>query len=553
MKALRLILVVAGLTGAALAQQPTITGVTNGASYIPNGLPNSGVARGALFVIKGDNLGPDNYVVASEFPLQSTIAGTSVRITAGGVTVPAIMYYAGKKQVAAILPSTLAAGPGTLTVTYNGQTSAPAQINIVQNALGLFTTASSGSGDAIATLGSGFLSPSNSANPGETIVLWGTGLGPVTFDETRAAVQSDMTNVPVEAFVGGLPANVVFRGRNGCCAAVDTIYIVVPQGVSGCAVSVILKIGNVVSNTATIPVATSGRTCALSSSGLSPSDLAIWTNGGTVAIGSVTLQRSLSSTLPLSVGGITIPGMTSRADAGAAAFFKITVPPGGYGVGSQVDIAAYGSCIVTTYAGNTVPPAFAFQSLDAGASIAINGPAGQRTLNKTTFENITSYSATFDMTGSYLNAGQYSITGPGGADVGSFNASLTMAPPLVWTNQAATTSVNRASGVTVNWTGGDPAGYVQIAGNSFTGSATNLTVATFICNARTSDGTFTVPPVVLLSLPPSGSQSQGGISIPIPGGLSVSGYSAFSRFSASGINYGNVLGVVTNQNQVQYQ
>jgi hypothetical protein len=113
--------------------------------------------------------------------------------------------------------------------------------------------------------------------------------------------------------------------------------------------------------------------------------------------------------------------------------------------------------------------------------------------------------------------------------------------------------VNRGVGVTVNWTGGDPNGYVQIAGASSTGAPANILNVIFICNARTQDGTFTVPPAVLLALPPSGSTTTGGVTIPIPGILSVSGYSGVSRFQATGIDYGNWLGIVYNGSQVTYQ
>lgn len=345
----------------------------------------------------------------------------------------------------------------------------------------------------------------------------------------------------------------VFRGRNGCCAAVDSIYVVVPAGVSGCSVPVILKIGNVVSNTATIAVAGSGNTCTPTSPGVSTSDLDRWFSGGTLALGSASLIRSTSITLPFTAGGITIPGSTTRVDGGAASFFKITVPPGGFGLGSAVDIVSYGACTVISYSASAVPTAFAFQSLDAGASLGLTGPAGPKALDKFVGAGIISYTSTFDTTGSYLNAGQYTLTGPGGPDVGSFTATLSLAQPLVWTNQTATTSVNRAAGVTVNWTGGDPNGYVQIAGASSTGAAANLLSVSFTCNARTQDGTFTVPPAVLLALPPSGSQTQGGVTFAIPGLLSVSGYSGVARFSASGIDYGNWLGIAYNGSQVTYQ
>src|SRR5437879_7816070 len=79
------------------------------------------------------------------------------------------------------------------------------------------------------------------------------------------------------------------------------------------------------------------------------------------------------------------------------------------------------------------------------------------------------YGAQFDNTGTYLSAGQYTITGTGGTDVGPFNANLTLPAPLTWTNQASLTTMTRANRVTVTSSGGDPAGYGQITGTSVTG------------------------------------------------------------------------------------
>jgi hypothetical protein len=105
------------------------------------------------------------------------------------------------------------------------------------------------------------VSPSNAPNPGEIVTLWATGLGPVSGDESQPAQQADLTDIPLKVFIGGQLANVLFRGRNGCCSAVDTIYVTVPQGLTGCANSVIMQIGNLVSNATSIPIGTNGRSC----------------------------------------------------------------------------------------------------------------------------------------------------------------------------------------------------------------------------------------------------------------------------------------------------
>jgi uncharacterized protein (TIGR03437 family) len=538
MKPLHLLSLSILAAGTALAQAPTITAVENSATNIPPGLPNAPVAQGALFVVKGTNLGPSDLAIATKFPFTTSIGGTSVQVTVGGTTVDAIMYYSLAAQIAAILPSKTPTGTGTVKVTYNGQ-SVTGPITVVQNNIGIFTVSTTGSGDAIAFLNAEngaactdpvrcLITPIHAANPGDVIVLWGTGLGPVTSDETQPAVQADMPNVPLQVFIGGKQANILFRGRNACCTAVDTVYATVPQGVTGCAVSVLMQVGNLVSNSTSIAVAASGRTCTLTNptGSLSP---------GTHSFGGMGLVRNVIS-IP-AIGPV--PGMLTKMDTAAGAFVK-TTPASGQVLGSQADIAAYGSCAVTTSTGQTVPSPMTgtTQYLDAGPAITLTGPGINRMVVRTNIGPATLYQATLDNTATTIVAGQYTFTGPGGADVGQFTATLNLPQPLTWTNQAAITAVDRASGVTVTWTGGDPAGYVQITGSSFvSGSGRTAAVASFTCTARASDGTFTVPPIVLLSLPPS--TTVAGFSI--PGTLAVTSTAVGTTFQASGLDLGGAV------------
>ena len=202
--------------------------------------------------------------------------------------------------------------------------------------------------------------------------------------------------------------------------------------------------------------------------------------------------------------------MTTKGDLAGGSFNKITytnAPP----TGSQLDINSYGSCSVSNYQGTTAPPTGGgtVTPLDAGASIALTGPGSlSKTLQKSTVAN--SYEAQLDQTATTLVPGMYTFTGTGGADVGPFTANYTMPTIFTWTDQANITSVNRANGVTVHWTGGNPSGYVLISGFSTSGTIS----VSFTCTAHVSDGSFMVPPVVLLALPPSASATPGGTAIP---------------------------------------
>ena len=64
----------------------------------------------------------------------------------------------------------------------------------------------------------------------------------------------------------------------------------------------------------------------------------------------------------------------------------------------------------------------------------------------------------------FLDGGPFTITGPGGKDVGPFSTTIALAPTITWTNPPST--INRASPLTLTWTGGDSTQMVVILGGS---------------------------------------------------------------------------------------
>src|SRR5438105_15012762 len=127
--------------------QPAIGsgGVLNAASYAFEGLPNSAIAQGSIFVVFGTALGPPppsgQVATSASFPLPTVLpasTGTSIDVTVNGTTVHALMIYTSPTQIAAVLPSNTPVGTGTITVNYNGQASASAPITVVANSVGIF-------------------------------------------------------------------------------------------------------------------------------------------------------------------------------------------------------------------------------------------------------------------------------------------------------------------------------------------------------------------------------------------------------------------------------
>jgi uncharacterized protein (TIGR03437 family) len=548
----------------------TVTAVENAATNIPPGIvppgpPNAPIAQGALFVVKGSNLGPTALAIATSFPLPKTMGGTSITVTVSGTTVQAIMYYALATQVAAILPSTTPVGTGTLKLTSSTGT-ATAPITIIANNIGVFTIDSTGTGDAVATLPDNtVVSPTNAPNPGEIIAVWATGLGPVSFDETNAAVQADMPNIVVQVFVGGKPANVLFRGRNACCSGVDNIYIDIPLTVNtGCAVSVIMQIGSIVSNPTTIPVAASGRTCTPMNAAISQSELIrLLANGGPLNIGEVSLTRTTVAgadtefgLLSISDGGYGqfVKYMGSKSTAVLHSFFPI---PGRVFSSTVSDLLAYGSCTVSVTSTaaatpNPLPEPNALKYLDAGSSLSVAGTSvlhlsetasipGQVNNSSLGNGNNLIYSGAFDQTGTFLFRAfsPYTISGSGGKDVGAFSVQVNFPlNPLVWTNMPKNPnvlSVDRSNGYTVTWTGGDPDGYVLISGRGFTYQSA---LVDFACVAKATDGTFTVPSNILLALPTTQTRFD-----MLASWLRVLGISGPVQFTASGLDLGLAMAV----------
>ncbi len=554
--------VAVAITANSAAQTPAIAagpaGVVNNANYAPSGLPNAGIAQGSIFAIFGTNLGPASLQQQPSYPLNKNLAGTSVKVTVNGTTVDAIPIYTVSSQVGAVLASNTPIGTGTVTLTYNGQTSAPHPIEVVANSFGSFSLNQKGSGPAVVTdVNYSPFTLTNAAAPNQTIIIWGTGLGAISGDDAATPNPKDLTNIPVEVLIGGKTAPLRYRGRSGCCAGLDQIVADIPSGLSGCYTSLIVKINNTVSNASTIPVAASGKVCS-DSNGFAGTDLEAALAKGEVRIGFLGLGRQTTkSSLPPLPNPIPGFGDTTTDDA-FGGFYKYTPQQftASQGLFRQ---ASFGSCVVTTVsfdANSNFDPVLPV-ALDAGPSIAINGPNGTKQMSRD--GQFGFYSA--DLGGSngtplYIpNAGgTFTFMGTGGADVGPFNASISLAAPLVWTNIDSITDVQRLQGQTVTWTGGDPSTYVVISGTSTTvstGSESGSSV-TFSCTAPVNPGTFTVPSAVLLGLPVSQTVEISGVTIGT-GALSVSNYTLPKKFTAPGLDQAYLDAYVTSAKTVNYK
>lgn len=545
MKALILSAVFALLCTLQAAAQPTISSIGSSATYLPPGLPNSGIAQGSIFVIFGSNMGPAK-LVESGYPLTTALSGTSVTVTIGGMASQALMIYTSAGQVAAVLPSTTTVGTGTVTVTYNSQTSATLPVSVVTSNFGMYTLSQDGSGPAVVTT-TGYqpITLTSTAKPGDTVILWGTGLGPYSGNETEPPANpptGTALNVNASVYVGDMSATISYQGRSSS-PGLDQINFTVPAGLSGCYVPVAVVVNGIVSNFGSMSISPTGTTCS-DPAGLPSTAIDQVVNTGSLKVGFMEMQKvAFSATVPI-LGAVNV-----KQDRGAAYFYDFN-DQALLASRGLTSISSFNSCTVLV-CGNSdtcIPDNSALNvpQLSAGSQITISGPAGSAVLPLSSgklgeYHGPLGSSTVIGNGSDFLQEGAYTATnGSGGSDVGAFTADLTIGPPLMWTNQStvsAQSSISRSQGLTINFSGGAPGDYVAILGSSTSNTPTQDVTVTFVCTAPVSAGTFTVPSFVLSALPASGTITIDGIT-GTGGFLLFGNYPLSNTFAAPGLDLG---------------
>jgi uncharacterized protein (TIGR03437 family) len=493
------------------AAHPTFdsNSVVNAASFMPVELPGGNIARGSIFTIFGDQMGPPEGVGVSVFPLQRELARVSVKVTQGNRSVDAIPLFANNNQVNAIMPSDAPLGEVAISITFpgtGGTSFFPALVRVVPASFGIFTINSTGSGPAVIQ---NFISEANtplnstreSARPGQFVTVWGTGLGAIKTPDTEAPPVGNLAAVQV--LVGGRPApQILYNGRSPCCGGVDQItFQVPPEAALGCYVPiVVVTAAGVTSNVATMSIAAGGGACQDAANPFT----------GMVAAGGPRFGRVLLTRNNLQLG----PGQVSVTD-GAVAAFESVVNRDWFFV-PAVSMPAMGTCASYFSRGSSVPlsnPA-PLQPIDAGVELIVRGPNGPRSIPRTNPGFYVSLLANTQQPPLYLDPGMYTLESGGGTAIGPLAASLELPAPIQWTNQAEISRIDRKQGVFVTWSGGDPQRqFVRILGVSESSpTPANNVSGAFVCSVPLELGSFMVPPSVLANLPPSvssGSLSTG--------------------------------------------
>lgn len=228
-----------------------------------NPLGGNTLALRSIATIYGVNLASKTAVADLAPPLPSTLGGTTLTMLSGTQTIP--LFFVSPGQINFQVPF-ITTGGQTLTIT-QGVQSVSIPVQLVQYAPALFTTNAQGTGQASATIANsatvvapvGSLADARPAKIGEYISIYCTGLGDVS---NRPALGSPSPSSPIASTLtkptvtfGSVPGNVIFSGLAPGFVGLYQVNVQVPDGApTGPAVPVVLTIGGVTSNTATVAI-----------------------------------------------------------------------------------------------------------------------------------------------------------------------------------------------------------------------------------------------------------------------------------------------------------
>jgi len=206
----------------------------------------STIAPGSWIEIYGTNLAPNKdkrqwtYADFSGLNAPTSLDGTTVAIAGQS----AFIDYVSPGQVNAQVPSNIGLGPLPVTVSTAAGTSASYTVNVAPTQPGLYAPASfvvNGKQYVAATFTDGvtFVAPpgaipgntSRQAKPGETIIFYGIGFGPVNTGIPAGQIvqQANTLVLPFSIFFGPAQANLLYSGLAGNFIGLYEFYTVVPN------------------------------------------------------------------------------------------------------------------------------------------------------------------------------------------------------------------------------------------------------------------------------------------------------------------------------------
>jgi uncharacterized protein (TIGR03437 family) len=402
-------------------------------------------------------------------------------VTFGGK--PLRVFSIRQEWIEALMPRDAQLGKAEIVVSVRGQSSKPFLTGVVPSNPGIFSTNEHGWGPgkidnldrANKRTGNSIANP---ATPGAAAILTATGIGGL--NETVV-------------FVGGRRTRAAAREIPG--TGIEELTFRIPKNAPlGCYVPVYLqnapdRASNVV-------------TMAIGSGGCGPIPMLSENRLG-VALFSRTNFRARGATLDSIEDDATV--IFAAGNKAPVLSPLLLLPPEGtctsYTSSFQAD----------TVLPNTVSAALLSElqghGIDAGAHITLSRGSESRRLysnrSATGFYRMHIGHGGFPPRRYYplfLDPGTFAIDGEGGKDVGPFHAMAAGPPLLEWTNRDATAVVDRTKPLLIKWRASADGVVIVLVTNV---DQITTAIGTSLCAARASDGSLTMPAMMLANVPAS--------------------------------------------------
>ncbi|MBZ5626354.1 MAG: hypothetical protein LAQ69_47880 [Acidobacteriia bacterium] len=435
-----------------------------------------GLSGGSLVSIFGMNLAASTEA-ASTVPLPTKLGGTSVAVN--GVAAP--LFFVSPGQINFQMPycygTCHTASPQGIVVSTAAGSSDPYLVD-GQGAEGLFTSDASGCGQGaiLNVRADGSVSVNSTANgaaPGDSISIFGTGLGIVS-NPPPDGMPAQSAPLSASSVVGDSKLDSVdnppvpgsyWAGRAPGLIGVDQFNFLVPDTTrEGCAVPLQVVALYGISQAVTVSIRKGGGPCVdPPSAGFGQ---IAWEKSVTTSthptVGSTTETDTLTVSLQSSPGkqAPATPAYTEGGLPGAPVYFGPSCPVSGY---RSLDAGR----ISTQAPGSSPVPA---------SVMPLTGPVSNLTVYQTMLPNRS------------IHPGTFSVSAMGGGDVGPFQSSVQIGSEIHITTVIAGRLFDFTQPVTVNWTGGDPASWVTFTIINHYGYED----VPHAVRARTSAGTATI-------------------------------------------------------------
>ncbi|MEP7351825.1 MAG: hypothetical protein ABI824_01200 [Acidobacteriota bacterium] len=370
-------------------------------------------------------------------------------VASGKVFTPAPIARPTPFEAWVIVPSDMPLGTATAALKVRGSLFATASFTVVSAAPGLFTRVITGYTWNTGT-GSGNYSPNpsgpalaqnnpvvdprvngltNPVVPGQFVTLWATGLGLSSLGTSGWTIDLAGTTV-VPSFVGS-------HGLG-----LEQINFQIPTNPQiGCYVPLTLKHGDLISNQVTISIHVTPGACP-HPLGLSYGELVTLDAGGTIRLGQISLSSGSVQTGPLS----------SKLAESVSANFGLLDANGVFVIaGTQVPYDQFFGCKISPRIGGGASGFGISGTADAGSPLVLTGPGGKQ-LVLTPTGGFGPYNLQLsEGLGPFFSAGTWTVGAPGNAEIGAFQRSFTLPPPISGLNRDELAALRVGDDVTVRW------------------------------------------------------------------------------------------------------